>query len=116
LRWSSAVSHLRQRQNQTQVSQSVSGSATRIMDMVIRIPITDITGHIRITDMLARRFTGLTATAFIIGIIAITGIGAKPESAHFSRPAGANARRFYFFGDAEFAGANVDVDVGDDDS
>jgi hypothetical protein len=84
------------------------------MDMVIRIPITDITGRIRITDMVARRFTGLTATAFTIGIIAITGTGAEPESARFSRPAGANARRFYFFGDAEFAGA--DVDVGDDDS
>lgn len=63
---------------------------------------------------MGRRSTGIAVTEFItrghtIGIIA-TGVN---ETSEILEPAGGNARRFYFFGDPEAAGADVEVVAGD---
>lgn len=79
----------------------------RILITVHLIRTTDITGHIHIMDMLGRHFIGPTDTAFIIGITDITVTGINRDK-RISKPVGGNARRFYFFGEPEPAGAAED--------
>ena len=81
----------------------------------MRILITDAGTHIRIMDTgrpftSARRSTGTAVIAFTIRESTgdtITGAGNTREPGNFE-PAGKSPAGFYFFGDADPAGADVD--------